>query len=924
MKQFMLTLIFVSIALCGMAQAPRLTRSQLKQMPLVKDHTVEVSATVAKDKPLSLQQVMKERNLTLDDNMLNSKAPSRQYGDGEFVPTGERMASIDAYDFDWDNENATASIIDSTAALMGKCCNMILGEDNQMYLYDFYGSYSIPINVDASGVVTIEGGVQLASVGDSVSGEGGNGGVYVPFKSSDPKRWTLYAVPLSWLTGENEYCEDIHGVVHEDGSIEFSDSFAFLVEETLVSSLGVSSWGLSPIFTNLILYMPNAIHSFVAKAKPIDIQPDSDGLVIVNLVSGYSEFYPQGSGGTVNKPINPRPGQSGATISPGNTKPITPPRQLRPTKTGTNLDQDNTGIEIKGKLTSESKGLETLHRSCVYMYQLDDTTLMVYNLFDKDYCWNFMKIYPDGSIYFPAQPISCTNNGTPLYNCSGYHEETDTLVWGNLGNLCSNKISWGNTYLCSEGETEGLFAISIQYMDNTISLYDDIVILDGNCPRPKNLTVNPDVTTACVAWEDTVNAGWNLRYRPYVDTSNNPLFCDLNGDLAHVIDIERTWVSLDGDGDGKGWNVTMVEEGDYCFQSDSWTQSTGALNPENWLISPDVKLQGELRFTMWGPRPQYSDGLMVYAMVGENLIKLTDQDLWTTTVPVCYTVDLSEFDGEIGNIVFYHHDSYDQFCVFLDDIFIGDPNAPTIEPEPWNYVADLDATSFTIGNLLPEGSYEVSVQAFDADTTSGWTPPVYFTTRATPLVIPDVYILGEVNTQSSWATNVGTKMTYDAENGVYTATIFIDGRGNNNENYFSFTTKLTENTGNGWDEIDSYRFGPDCEGSCWVGDDQLGQPLPLSSVKHDAFRLVGPGTYTLTLSLNDMNLVIEKAIPGYLIGDVNGNAEVRITDVTALISYLLSGDPIGVNLQAADCDKNGIIRVGDVTALIYYLLTGSW
>ena len=60
MKQFMLTLIFVSIALCGMAQAPRLTRSQLKQMPVVKDHTVKFSATAAKDKPLSLQQVMKE------------------------------------------------------------------------------------------------------------------------------------------------------------------------------------------------------------------------------------------------------------------------------------------------------------------------------------------------------------------------------------------------------------------------------------------------------------------------------------------------------------------------------------------------------------------------------------------------------------------------------------------------------------------------------------------------------------------------------------------------------------------------------------------------------------------------------------------------------------------------------------------------
>ena len=64
--------------------------------------------------------------------------------------------------------------------------------------------------------------------------------------------------------------------------------------------------------------------------------------------------------------------------------------------------------------------------------------------------------------------------------------------------------------------------------------------------------------------------------------------------------------------------------------------------------------------------------------------------------------------------------------------------------------------------------------------------------------------------------------------------------------------------------------------------------------------------------------------PSFLRGDVDGNGEVKIGDVTALINYLLSGDPTGVNLPAADCDQNGDIKIGDVTALINYLLSGSW
>ena len=56
-------------------------------------------------------------------------------------------------------------------------------------------------------------------------------------------------------------------------------------------------------------------------------------------------------------------------------------------------------------------------------------------------------------------------------------------------------------------------------------------------------------------------------------------------------------------------------------------------------------------------------------------------------------------------------------------------------------------------------------------------------------------------------------------------------------------------------------------------------------------------------------------------GDINGDGEVTIGDVTALIDMLLSGD---ANHPQADCNNDSEVTIGDVTALIDYLLSGFW
>ena len=97
---------------------------------------------------------------------------------------------------------------------------------------------------------------------------------------------------------------------------------------------------------------------------------------------------------------------------------------------------------------------------------------------------------------------------------------------------------------------------------------------------------------------------------------------------------------------------------------------------------------------------------------------------------------------------------------------------------------------------------------------------------------------------------------------------------------------------------------------------------------------VTPGTHTLTWrytkdsSVNPTgdyfavdNLTIRSMEKR---GDVDADGNVNISDVTALIDYLLSGNASGIVLANADCDQDGNVNISDVTTLIDYLLSGSW
>lgn len=60
-----------------------------------------------------------------------------------------------------------------------------------------------------------------------------------------------------------------------------------------------------------------------------------------------------------------------------------------------------------------------------------------------------------------------------------------------------------------------------------------------------------------------------------------------------------------------------------------------------------------------------------------------------------------------------------------------------------------------------------------------------------------------------------------------------------------------------------------------------------------------------------------------ILGDVNVDGTVNISDVTCLINYLLAGCQTSFHTQNADINNDGNITISDVTALINHLLQGS-
>lgn len=253
---------------------------------------------------------------------------------------------------------------------------------------------------------------------------------------------------------------------------------------------------------------------------------------------------------------------------------------------------------------------------------------------------------------------------------------------------------------------------------------------DPVATTPEELAVEPGTTTGSAIWTDNDDNAWNLRYRVYTEPTGILWdFEDCEGALP------EGFTTLDEDGDGLTWFLWdpisngydpgdgVQLNGTKCATSASY-QGT-ALYPDNWLITPEVTLTGELSFYAGGQDPSWTDEVFcVYVSTdGDNWEPLTE-DITATSPIEKYTFDLSAYEGQQGYVAIRHYNVTDMFRLNIDDIMIG---TPTEEAE-WIYVYGLTTTDYTIEGLDPETTYEVQVQAYNDYNESDWSPSCIFTT----------------------------------------------------------------------------------------------------------------------------------------------------------------------------------------------------
>ncbi|MBO7492906.1 MAG: choice-of-anchor J domain-containing protein [Bacteroidales bacterium] len=258
----------------------------------------------------------------------------------------------------------------------------------------------------------------------------------------------------------------------------------------------------------------------------------------------------------------------------------------------------------------------------------------------------------------------------------------------------------------------------------------------GLCDAPSGLEAsNITGNTATLEWTG-YQVNYNVRYAKKPAIVDTLFFEDFENGLP------STWTTIDNDGDGYNWiyfNNAGAEfhmyahSGDGLVYSESYYKDYGPLTPDNWLITPQINLNGTMRVWLRGQDPDYaSEHFAIYLSTTNNSV----DDFTITLVPeavatgeyVEYTADLSAYAGQRGYIAIRHFNTYDMYRLNVDDfgVFL----------EPWTTVTSTGNPT-TLTGLDPETTYQVQVQGICEDGVTAWSEPVEFTTEPAPACVID-------------------------------------------------------------------------------------------------------------------------------------------------------------------------------------------
>jgi len=372
------------------------------------------------------------------------------------------------------------------------------------------------------------------------------------------------------------------------------------------------------------------------------------------------------------------------------------------------------------------------------------------------------------------------------HDAQGYYLFVDAMKIGGEGVPAAEWINVNNT--TAPVTMEGLAAnttyecqVQGAYEDGN-SLWTDLVNFTTLAADAMPTEVTVDNITATTADVNVVGSQdlYNIRYRTAGETSS--YFEGFEYGLASgEFPVESGWTAVDADGDGYTWYTFTPDDNtnQYVFDASCMTSASymqNALTPDDWLISPQVKLDGTLSFQVRAQDPSYAaEHYAVYVSVGDptdltSFVELLPEAVSTGTYQEI-TADLSAYEGQMGYIAFRHFNCTDMFRLNIDNVTITYGGG--VEPGEWITVENVESP-YTITGLDPETKYEVQVQGIVADgTTTEWTPSVFFTTLPDEGGYDEFYVVGTFNDWNQTETGGRIELA-ENEEGNYVGTVELE------------------------------------------------------------------------------------------------------------------------------------------------------
>ncbi len=333
------------------------------------------------------------------------------------------------------------------------------------------------------------------------------------------------------------------------------------------------------------------------------------------------------------------------------------------------------------------------------------------------------------------------NNNWVCSDGSWFHigEEVSSLAgygWmirGYIDDLDYSTLTWTSDESTTESynvegldsETSYVFQVRAKCDEETFSKWVETSFTTSESSAAPEINVTDvTATAATVDWTDTGidPTSWDVRYKPTVSFETG--------------ELPVGWTAIDADGDGYSWEVTETGDrsnsGNYTVSSASYINNVGALEPDNWLVSPEVTLGGSFSFWAAGQDASYAaEHFAVYVSTTGNtdpadFVRVApeteDEEYVATGSYKKYSVDLSQFNGK-GYVAIRHFNITDMFRLNIDDISIVEP-----DKQEWTELDGQTSHPVALEELTPATGYEVQVRThFNSGDDSEWASACFAT-----------------------------------------------------------------------------------------------------------------------------------------------------------------------------------------------------